>query len=255
MPLLEARNLTVEIGEATLCDALNYRVERGQRWAIMGRNGVGKTTLLHTLAGLRTPQTGEIRLHGQPLQQYARRTIAQSMGVLFQESTFIFPSTVLETVLTGRHPFISPWRGESPEDLRLARQALQETDLLSLQDRLIQNLSGGEKRRLELAVLLAQAPRLLLMDEPTNHLDMHYQVAALNHLQKMTEQKQGAWITVFHDINLAARYCNFFLFLFGDGETCQGPRATMLQEPLLYRLFQHPMLPVSHEGRVFWMPK
>lgn len=256
MALLETRNLTVMMGATTLCKQLDLSVAAGQRWAILGRNGVGKTTLLHTLAGLRPAYAGEVLLHGRPLSMWSRRAIAQSMGVLFQESAFVFPSTVLETALTGRHPFVSPWRGESAEDLRLARQALQETDLLKQQNRLVQTLSGGEKRRLELAVLLAQSPRMLLMDEPTNHLDLHHQVTTLDHLQKTIAKTQGAWITVFHDINLAARYCDFFLFLFGNGETCQGAQAKMLQEPLLYRLFQHPLLPVvDPAGRRFWIPQ
>lgn len=255
MTLLETCNLTVTMAQTTLCHRLNYNVQVGERWAILGRNGVGKTTLLHTLAGLRPPHAGEILLHGRPLRRWSRRAIAQSMGVLFQESAFVFPSTVLETVLTGRHPFVSPWHGESPEDWRLAHKALRETGLSEVQHRFVHTLSGGEKRRLELAVLLTQSPRLLLMDEPTNHLDLHHQVTLLNHLQNTIIETQGAWITVFHDINLAARYCNFFLFLFGDGETCQGPHAQMLQEPLLHRLFQQKLLPVDHAGGRFWIPK
>ena len=254
MVLLETRNLTVMMGDTTLCRALNCKLEVGQRWAILGRNGVGKTTLLHTLAGLRPPHAGEVWLLGRPLSHWPRRTIAQSLGVLFQESQFIFPSTVLETVLTGRHPFVSPWRNESEQDQHLARQALQQTGLLTLQNRLVQTLSGGEKRRLELAVLLAQSPRVLLMDEPTNHLDLHHQVAALNQLQQTMQDNQGGWVTVFHDINLAVRYCDFFLLLFGDGETSQGSEAEMLQAPQLQRLFQHPLFPVEHAGRRYWMP-
>ena len=255
MALLETHNLTVMMGQTPLCNALNCTIKAGQRWAILGRNGVGKTTLLHTLAGLRPAHAGEVWLENRPLQRWSRRAIAQSIGVLFQESHFVFPSTVWETVLTGRHPFVSPWRDESAEDRRLALEALQATGLLPFQHRPVQTLSGGEKRRLELAVLLTQAPKLLLMDEPTNHLDMHHQVTTLDLMQQTIQKNQGAWITVFHDINVASRYCNYFLFLFGNGETCQGPGAEMLQRSLLQRLFQHPLLPIDQGGKTFWFPQ
>lgn len=255
MALLEACDLTVTMGDALLCEGLNLTVEAGQRWAIMGRNGVGKTTVLHTLAGLHPPQSGEVRLHGRPLRHWSRRAMARSVGVLCQNSHFVFPSTVLETVLTGRHPFVSPWRGESPDDRRMAQEALQKTGLAALQHRPVQTLSGGEQRRVELAVLLAQAPRLLLMDEPTNHLDLHHQVTTLDLMQKTTTEAEGAWVTVFHDINMASRYCQFFLFLLGNGASCQGTRAQMVQAPMLERLFQHPLLPVPHAGETFWVPQ
>lgn len=253
--LLETHHLTVTINTTPLCHRLNCRIQEGQRWAILGRNGVGKTTLLHTLAGLRPPHTGEVWLLGRPIPHWTRRATAQVMGVLFQENTLPFPSTVWETVLIGRHPFLSPWHKESTEDIRMAHRALQRTDLLHLKNRLVGTLSGGEKRRLDVAVLLTQSPRLLLMDEPTNHLDLHHQISILDHLKQTVDQTQGAWIAVFHDINLAARYCNRFLFLFGGGETDQGTAEQMLQPPLLHRLFQHPLTPISDATRTVWIPK
>lgn len=255
MVLLNVCNLGVRIGEKRVCDGLNLKVEKGQRWAIMGCNGVGKSTLLHTLAGLYPFESGEIHIHNQPLNQCSRRSIAQSMGVLLQESTSIFPSTVLETALTGRHPFVSPWRGESEEDYKRVYKALQHTGLEGLEHRLITTLSGGEKRRLELAVLLVQSPQLFLMDEPTNHLDLHHQMAILNHLHLTASKVDGAWITVLHDINLAARFCDYFLFLFGEGQSHQGGKEEMLQERLLHKLYGHPLFSVQHKGDVYWIPK
>lgn len=118
--LLTVNDLAVSIAGKSVCRGLNLAIERGQCWGILGRNGIGKTTLLHTLAGLRAPDAGTIYLEEQPLTRLPRRHIAQSISVLFQHSEDPFPSTVLETALIGRHPYLNAWDWESEEDHMLA---------------------------------------------------------------------------------------------------------------------------------------
>lgn len=254
IPLLQTRDLTLGVGGRTFCQGLDWSIQPNQRWAILGPNGAGKTTLLHALAGLRGVKGGEIRLSGQVLSHCSRRSIAQSLGILFQEYDYLFPATVLETVLAGRHPHIPFWGFESGQDRALACEALIGTGLSGLETRLVSSLSGGEKRRMELATLLTQAPRLMLLDEPTNHLDLNYQIAMLNLFTHQVHQSSGAMVMVLHDLNLAARYCDYFLFLFGTGETLHGPREEMLQAGVLSRLFSHPMRALSQGEEVCWVP-
>ena len=127
--LLELRKLTLSIGGKTVCRDLDLNIVGGQCWGILGVNGVGKTTLLHTLAGLKPAQTGEIRVNGKPRSDYSARELAQLCGILFQDYLDTFPCTVLEAALIGRHPYLRQWQWESVQDKAIARAALQQVGL------------------------------------------------------------------------------------------------------------------------------
>lgn len=215
----------------------------------------GKTTLLHTLAGLRPPQSGNITLLERPLSGMSRKAVAQHIGLLFQDRADAFPASVLETVLTGRHPWLGPLQWESSRDLVIARNALQAVDLCNMEERIVNTLSGGERRRADIACLLAQDPQLLLLDEPTNHLDIHHQIRMLDLLQEQVAHAGKALLLVMHDLNLAVRYCNRFLLLFGNGETEQGTAETALTQANLERLYQHPLQAVPGPHGLVWLPR
>ncbi len=250
--LLETQKLEVFINNKTVCKGLDIKINYGERWGIIGVNGIGKTTLLHTLAGLREPKDGNIFLQNENLAHIPRRKIAKTIGVLFQNDTQAFPGTVLETALIGRHPFLRSWQWETREDIKLAQQALELVDLNSMDSRMINTLSGGENRRLSLATLITQGPLLYLLDEPTNHLDMHHQINILDMLVKQTNVKKQSTIMILHDVNLAQRFCDHVMLLFGDGEILTGPTKEVLTTDSLSRLFNHPTIKIdSPNGPVF----
>jgi iron complex transport system ATP-binding protein len=255
MSLLATQALHITIGTTTVCSDLEITINSGERWCVLGRNGTGKTTLLHTLAGLRPPDAGNITLNHQPLSRLPRRSVARHLGLLFQDHTDAFPASVLETVLTGRHPWLGPLQWESSQDLAIAKNALHAVDLCDMEDRMVNTLSGGERRRAGIACLLAQQPQLLLLDEPTNHLDIHHQISMLNLLQEHVTQNGKALLLVMHDLNLAVRYCNRFLLLFGDGETVQGAARAVLTQANLECLYQHPLLAVPGPQGTVWLPQ
>ena len=255
MAILTAQQLDVAIGTVQVCAQLDLKLQPGQCWGLLGRNGAGKTTLLHTLAGLREPQNGEVLLDDRSLRSLPRRTVAQKLGVLFQDEADPFPATVLETALIGRHPYLSRWAWEDSADIERARLALRQVGIDHLETRLVSTLSGGERRRLGLAMLLTQDPALLLLDEPTNHLDLRHQVQVLQHLRNLADRTGKTLLLILHDINLATRFCNHLLLLLGDGETVAGPASQVIDAATLEALFQHPVQKIAHPGGIVWLPR
>jgi len=239
--MLQACGLTVTVDGNTLCYKLSMKLEGGQCWALLGRNGAGKTSLLHTLAGLRAPAEGYCLLDGERLHRLPARQRARRLGVLLQDDVSRFPATVLETALIGRHPFLGRWEVESEADRQRARAALRQMALAGWEQRAVQSLSGGERRRLDLAVLLTQDPPVMLLDEPLNHLDLAHQVRLLRLLRRLASEQGKAVLMVLHDINLAARFCDRVLLLYGGGEWETGASDVLLEEARLSRLYATPI--------------
>ncbi len=252
--LLKARNLTVSIAGKCVCRNFDLVLNPGRCIGVLGNNGVGKTTLLHSLAGLRPVDSGEIFLSGVALQELPRRRIAQQLGLLMQQQEDSLPATVLETALIGRHPHIDFWRWESHNDVNLARRALKLTGLDGLEQRAQTQLSGGERRRLAIATIVTQDPQVFLLDEPTHQLDPHHQLALLAHFTKLSHTRERAVIMSLHDANLAARFCDQLLMLFGDGELLFGNLSEILTAENLSRLYQTGVIPVHWSGGTAYLP-
>lgn len=254
MSLLATKALRADIGGKRIGGDLDLVIKPGQCWGVLGANGAGKTTLLHTLAGLRAPAAGTIELDHQPLSSWSRREIAQRLGILLQDSDDPFPATVLETALIGRHPHMGAWQLEGPDDREKALAALAEVGLSEFEQRGIDTLSGGERRRLALATLLTQDPVLYLLDEPTNHLDLHHQIELLGRLRERARSRDGALVMALHDVNLAARFCDHLLLIFANGETLHGPADELLKPGHLSCLYHHPIEEVTANGRRAFLP-
>jgi len=241
MTLLRVRALDVSIGNVRVTAGLGFDLAAGERLVILGRNGTGKTTLLTTLAGLRPPDAGCIELCGQPYAALGPRHAARLRGLLPQGHFDAFQSTVLETALIGRHPHLGRWDWEGREDERLARAALAAVGLDGLGAREVHTLSGGERQRVAIAALLAQQPRLCLLDEPLAHLDLNHQVAVLELFSRRAQEEGVAVVMVLHDINLALRYADRALLLFGEGRALEGLAGEVINADSLSRLYGHPL--------------
>jgi iron complex transport system ATP-binding protein len=234
---LAAAGLTLEVGGRTLCRDLDVGFAAGENWAILGANGSGKTTLLHTLAGLRAPAAGAVRLDAAALDALPARERARRLGVLFQDYEAPMPASVLETVLTGRHPHLTRFAWEGPADVAAAEAALAAVGLTGFGARALATLSGGERRRAEIAALLAQDAPILLLDEPTNHLDLHHQGELLARLAARARRPGHLNLFVLHDVNAALRHCDHALLLYGDGECRHGPIEAVATRAALERLY------------------
>ena len=246
--LLQVTGLAVQVPGRVLVEALDMRLERGEFIAVLGRNGSGKTLSLLTLAGLREPDAGTVTLGGETIGRQRRQQVARRLALLPQDTDDIFPASVLDTAIVGRHPHIGRFRWESPQDYALAREALGRVGIADLADRDVLSLSGGERRRLAIAQVLTQAPDVYLLDEPTNHLDPQHQVDTLHIFRRAADAGAGV-IASLHDVNLAARVADRCLLLFGNGRWEFGTTEEVLDEARLEALFETPMEAVRWRDR------
>jgi len=239
--LLRVRQLSLGIGGKRVCERLDLDIRCGESWALLGRNGVGKTTLLHHLAGLRLDHSGEIFAGDARLQDLRPRERARRIALLLQHSNPGFGASVLETILTGRHPHLATLAWEGADDLAIAHMAMAALGLEHLAARPLATLSGGELRRVEIARLLTQECPLALFDEPLNHLDLAHQAACLRVLQERCVTAERGMLTVVHDLNVAYHACTHWLILDGDGGWHAGHREALAEPDLLSRTYRHPI--------------
>ena len=207
-------------GEANwVLDGLTFEVDAGEILGIVGPNGSGKTSLLKLLAKVLRPYTGNIALFGHDLGTMPQGEVARTVAFVPQESSQVFSFSVMETVLMGRYPHHrdAKWSAgfgwESAEDVSIAEQAMQDTDLTHLAGRSVMDLSGGERQRCMIARALAQAPRVLLLDEPTAFLDLQHQIEICAIVRRLKEERGLTVVLVSHDLNLASQYCDRILML------------------------------------------
>jgi iron complex transport system ATP-binding protein len=248
---LACRGVDVEVAGRVLVRALDLDARGGEFIAVLGRNGVGKTLTLHTLAGLRAPDCGRVELDGRDLAAWGGRERAQRLALLPQLTEDPFPATVFETALIGRHPHLPFWQWEDAADFDCARSALAAVGLDAMSERAVESLSGGERRRLDIATLLAQDAPVCLLDEPTNHLDPRHRNDMLG-LFRARADAGGIVIAALHDATVAARAADKALLLFGDGRWRFGNAATILSDANLSELYEVPVGELSWRGqRVF----
>jgi len=251
LPMLECRGLTVQVPGRELVHGFDAALGAGRVIAILGRNGAGKSSLLHVLAGLRPAAAGVVMLRGRPLGEWRRRDLARHVGLLPQASEDPFPGTVLETALVGRHPHLDFWAWEGEADRAVAHRCLAAMDLDGLDSRDIATLSGGERRRLAIATVLAQDPQVFLLDEPIQQLDPRHQLAVLAQLRGLAAAGRTVVMSL-HDAGLAARYADECWLLFGDGRWSCGPTEEVLDEESIGRLYGIAVKELRwNEGRTF----
>ncbi len=232
-PVVQTHALTKRFGRITAVNELDFQVEQGQTYGILGPNGSGKTTLIRAVSGVVAPQDGGIRLDGSDALGLSAREMALRVAVVPQNPHLPPAFTALELVLMGRTPHLGLLQGEGQADLEAARRAMLATETWELADRPIGELSGGERQRVLVARALAQETPLLLLDEPTAHLDIGHQAATLRLMARLCRSEGKAVLAAVHDLTLAAQFCHRLLMLHQGRVVAEGgPRQVLTPERL-----------------------
>ena len=238
---------------------INLSIKVGEMVGLLGPNGSGKTTLIKLASGVLKPNQGEIKLDGSSLSQLSRKSIARSVAVVPQQFNIPFAFTTNEVVMLGRTPFLGVFAGESEVDKQFVSNALELVGINELKERRFDELSGGERQKVILAMALAQQPKLLLLDEPTVHLDITHQVEILELVRKLNVERGLTIIAAMHDLNLASLYFNRLILLKEGKVSADGTPAQVLTEAQIKEVFSasikvepHPVTGVPH---IVIMPK
>ena len=209
---LQFDGLSVELGGRTILAGVDFEVSPGEVVGLVGRNGVGKTTLLRLANGTLSTSAGRVLLGGESVAALSRRRLARGVALVSQDLHVSFPFRVGELVLMGRAPH-QPMVGlESESDVELALEALERLGIGHLADRAITTLSGGERQLVLFARALVQDPGVLLLDEPTAFLDLKHRVDVLREVRAFARSGRSA-LVVSHDLSLAARSCDRIVLL------------------------------------------
>jgi iron complex transport system ATP-binding protein len=252
--MLTTEHLRLTMGDRVLADGLDWQVGAGECWSVIGRNGAGKSTLLRTLAGLRQPDGGQLLLQGRALADWPLEDLARQRAFLAQSRSDAFAYSVLETVLSARHPYHGKRYWEDSDDHHAALRALAAMEVDDLAARDVRTLSGGERQRVAIAALLAQDTPLLLLDEPANALDLAHQVSVMGLLAKLCREQRKTIVMVGHDLNLAHSISTHALLLMGDGRWLSGPRDDVMRADILSEYLHHPIETVRHGARTIFIP-
>lgn len=239
MTRLAASGIGVTVGAGrTILDSVSIDVDAGEVHALVGPNGAGKSTLFGVLAGDITPASGAVELDGQPVDDIRPQLLARQRAVLLQENTVTFPFTAEQVVRMGRAPWARTPAADADDEA--VASAMAATEVLALADRSVTSLSGGERARVALARVLAQATDVLLLDEPTAALDLKHHEDVMRLIR--TQAEAGAAVAiVLHDLNAALAHADRVTLLSSGRVAATGTPAEVLTAARIEEVYGQPV--------------
>jgi iron complex transport system ATP-binding protein len=257
--ILEFRDVSFRRGSRLLLDRLSFSIQAEEMVALLGPNGVGKTTLLKLVSRLLQPSEGTVLLEDKPILSWSRRELPRCIALVPQELELAFNFRVEEIVAQGRVPYLPLFGSTTATDRRAVESAMEAVDIVGLRHRIFSELSGGERQRVKIAIGLAQQPKLMLLDEPTQHLDIGRQIELIALLRRLN-QRGITIIAAVHDLNLVADNFSSVILLTPEPAWIAGPTTEVLRPDLLERTFsigqadlaQYCVAPVPSERVQVW---
>ncbi|HEY5040266.1 MAG TPA: ABC transporter ATP-binding protein [bacterium] len=235
---------------------LNLSIDAGTLVGFLGPNGAGKSTLLKLVAGLLSPQEGQVLWNTKPLENSSPRERGKKIAYVSQATHFAFPLTVWEIVEMGRYPYLGRFQPMSREDKAVCERALELCDAMEFRDRPYDELSGGEKQRVLLASALSQTPEVLFLDEPTLSLDLSHQILLFEIIQKLHREEGLTVVVATHELNLAARFLNRLVLMKEGKVVADGTPRKILTEKNIRAVHGVEVERLSHRGNFpYFVPK
>lgn len=234
---LEARDLELAYDHRVVVAGLDLAVPDDAITVIVGPNACGKSTLLRALARLLKPRTGTVLLDGTDIHHISTRQVARTLGILPQQPISPDGITVADLVARGRHPHQQWFRQWSTADEEAVAEAMAATGVTALADRNMDELSGGQRQIVWIAMALAQGTDILLLDEPTTFLDLPHQIDVLDLLAELHRDRGRTIVCVLHDLNLACRYAHHIVAMRDGAIVAQGPPGEIVDADLVHRVF------------------
>ena len=254
MNVIEIRNLNFSYNAEKIIENLNLSVPRGSFLGIAGPNGAGKSTILKLMHGQLKPETGKVFLDNKKISSYRSVKLARKIAMVRQEFIPPFGFSVYETVMMARTPFFNSLGFETKTDKEIIINALEQTEIRHLENRELSQLSGGERQRVFIARAIAQETPVLLLDEPTSYLDLKHQVGIFDLLKRMQLENDKTIITVTHDLNLAAQYCDKVLLVGFDRKYHLDSPEKLFIKRKISEIFSVNGISGEIDGRNFFLP-
>lgn len=247
---LSIHNITFSYNGWPVLDEVTKEIGKGSFVAIVGPNGSGKSTLLRCIDGILKPQKGRVLLEEKDIHHLDRPSRARTFGYVPQESGHTPPSTVFDTVLMGRKPYIG-WRIRE-KDKQITSQIIHQLNIEDIAMKDVNKLSGGQRQRVFIARALAQQPEILLLDEPTANLDLRHQLEVLQLLRSVSQNNITTLVAI-HDLNLAAQYCSHFIML-KEGKIFSSGSKEILTKENIEALYNIEVNIFHADNKIFFVP-
>ncbi|AOW16203.1 ABC transporter ATP-binding protein [Polaribacter vadi] len=238
--VLKTENLSIgyqsKKAQNIVASKIDIAIEKGKLVAVLGKNGIGKSTLLRTIAKVQNPLHGDIFINQKNIEKYSNKDLSTVLSLVLTERLPESQMTVFELVALGRQPYTNWIDSLSETDLEKINWAIEQTEINHLKDKFFYELSDGQLQRVLIARALAQDTDIIILDEPTAHLDLHHTIKIFSLLKKLVSETSKTIMLSTHEVNLAIQFANEIV-LFTDDKIFTGTPTELISKNAFDNLF------------------